>query len=90
MANHTSTKKSIRKTAKRTLVNKMRKSRIRTFIKKVETAIANNEVAQAEELFKVTKSELHRGVTKGILHLNTASRKISSLSKKLKDAKAAA
>ena len=92
MANHASTKKSIRKNAKRTDVNRQRRSRIRTFIKKVESAIEAGDKATALEAFKAAEPEIRRGVTKGVVKLNTASRKISRLSASIKtlgDAKAA-
>jgi small subunit ribosomal protein S20 len=84
MANHASTKKSIRKNATRTNENRMRRSRIRTFIKKVEAAIEAGDKAAALEAFKTAESEISRGVNKGVVKLNTASRKISRLSQSIK------
>ncbi|MFN7038934.1 MAG: 30S ribosomal protein S20 [Alphaproteobacteria bacterium] len=85
MANHKSSKKSIRKTVKRTLVNKSRKTRIRTYIRKVEEAIAAGNKSLAQEALQTVQPELMIGVNKGILKLNTAARKMSRLSKKIKD-----
>ncbi len=85
MANHKSAEKAIRQTAKRTLNNKSRMSRIKTFIKKVEEAVLGTDKAKAQTDFKIAQSEIMRGVTKGILKLNTASRKISRLSAKVKN-----
>lgn len=84
MANHTATKKSIRQTARRTVVNNDRRTRIRTFIKQVETAIENKDKKQAQEAFKKAESELMKGVSKGLYKLNTAARKVSRLSKRVK------
>ena len=84
MAHHKSAKKSIRKTATRTLENKSRVSRIRTFIRKVEEAIASGNKVQAAEALHVVQPELYRGVTKGVLKLNTVSRKMSRLNSRIK------
>lgn len=84
MANHSSAKKAIRQTFKRTIINKNRMSRIKTFIKKVMQAIVNNSKAEAENAFKAAQSEIMKGVTTRVLKLNTASRKISRLSQKIK------
>ncbi|GBD41129.1 30S ribosomal protein S20 [bacterium HR39] len=84
MANYPSAKKRIRQTIKRTMRNKARRSRIRTFVRKVEEAIARGDYEAAREAFVKAESELRRGVTKGVLHINTAARKISRLSKKVK------
>tara|TARA_B100001564_G_C20201448_1_gene472996 strand:+ start:85 stop:351 length:267 start_codon:yes stop_codon:yes gene_type:complete len=84
MANHTATKKSIRKNAQRTVVNTQRRSRIRTFIRKVEKAIEANDKKGAAEALKAAQPELMRGVTKGIVKKNTAARKISRLSARIK------
>ena len=61
-----------------------RMSRIRTFVKKVETAIASGDVVAAREAFRTAQPELQRGVTRGVLHRNTASRKVSRLSARVK------
>jgi small subunit ribosomal protein S20 len=84
MAHHKSAKKRILITEKRTIVNRARRSRIRTFIKKVETAIATGDQVVALSSFKAAEPEIRRGVTKGVLNLNTASRKISRLSARIK------
>ena len=84
MANHKSAEKRIRQTATRTEVNRARVSRIRTFLKKVETAIAAGDKNVAAEAFKQAQPELMRGVSKGVLHANTVSRKLSRLSGRIK------
>ncbi len=85
MANHSSTKKSIRQTQKKTLINKSRLSRIKTYIKKVEFEISNDSKERANEALIKAHSEIMKGVGKKIIMLNTASRKISRLSKRIKD-----
>jgi small subunit ribosomal protein S20 len=84
MAHHSSAKKRIRQTERRTEVNRARISRIRTFVKKVETLIASGEKAQAAEALRAAEPELMRGVQGGILHRNTASRKVSRLASRIK------
>lgn len=84
MAHHRSAKKRIRQTAKRTAMNRSRVSRIKTFVRKVEDALAKGDHAQARTAFAAAEPEIRRGVTKGVLHLNTASRKISRLSRRVK------
>jgi small subunit ribosomal protein S20 len=84
MANHKSAKTRIRRNARRTEINHSRISRIRTFIKKVETAVAGGDAEQARAAFRAAQPEIHRGVTKGVLHRNTAARKISRLSARVK------
>jgi small subunit ribosomal protein S20 len=79
MANSPSAKKRARQVARRTVVNKARRSRMRTFIRKVEEAIASGDQGVALEALKAAQPEIMRGATKGILHRNTASRKISRL-----------
>ena len=79
MANHESAKKRNRQTAVRTAVNRARLGRIRTFVKKVEAAIASGDKAAATAAFQEAQPELHRGVTKGVVHRNTAARKLSRL-----------
>jgi small subunit ribosomal protein S20 len=83
MANIKSAKKRARQTVKRTLVNHTRLSRIRTSVKKVETALAAGDKAAARAAFEAAQPELHRGVTKGVLHRNTAARKLSRLSARI-------
>lgn len=87
MANHASAKTRIRRNARRAEINGARRSRIRTFIKKVETAISSGDAKQAEEALRAAQPEIHRGVSKGILHKNTAARKLSRLSARIKAVK---
>lgn len=84
MANNPSAKKRARKAEFRTEVNRARMSRIRTFIKKVELAIAAGDRDAARTAFIEMQPELQRGVTKGVVHLNAASRKLSRLSARIK------
>jgi small subunit ribosomal protein S20 len=84
MAQHKSAKKRIRQTERRTAVNRARTSRVRTFIKRVETAIAAGDKAAAENALKEAQPEIHRGVRAGVLHRNTAARKLSRLSARIK------
>ena len=84
MANHKSAKKRIIRNANRAEINKSRISRIRTFIKKVETAISSGDQAAAQTALKEAQPEIMRGVTKGVLHKNTASRKVSRLAARVK------
>ncbi|MEM9145651.1 MAG: 30S ribosomal protein S20 [Pseudomonadota bacterium] len=84
MANSPQARKRIRQTERRTAVNKSRKSRVRTFIRKVEEAIASGDQSAALAALKVAQPEIMRGATKGILHKNTASRKISRLHGRIK------
>ncbi len=84
MANIKSAKKRIRQTVKRTGVNRDRVGRVRTFVKKVETAIATGNKDEAAAAFKVAQPEIMRGVTKGVLSRNTASRKLSRLAARIK------
>ena len=84
MANHTSAKKRIRRNERRAAINGARMSRIRTFMKKVETAIASGDADAAREALRVAQPEIQRGVSRGVLHRNTASRKISRLAARVK------
>ena len=84
MANHKSAKKRIIRNANRAEINKSRVSRIRTFIKKVESAITSGYQAAAQTALKEAQPEIMRGVTKGVLHKNTASRKVSRLTARVK------
>ena len=84
MANHVSAKKRIRTTLRKTDINKSRRSRIKTFIRKVEDAIESKDAKSAMDSLKAAQPEIMRGVTKGIFHKNTASRKISRLSSRIK------
>jgi small subunit ribosomal protein S20 len=83
MATHKSAEKRIRQIAKRTVVNRARLSRVRTFVKKVETAIATGDRAAAQSAFQLAQPELHRAITKGLLHKNTVSRKLSRLATRI-------
>lgn len=87
MANHSSAKKAIRQTIKKTLINKNRSSRIKTYIKKVLHEVATGSQDSARTALVTAQSEIMKGVTKNILKLNTASRKISRLSQKIKSMK---
>lgn len=84
MANHASAKKRIRTNARRNDINTARKSRIRTFLKKVEVAITGGDAKAAQDAYKVVQPELMRGVTKGLLAKNTVARKMSRLSARIK------
>lgn len=84
MANTSSAKKATRKIAARTAVNKNRRSRVRTYIRQVEEALASGDKAKAEAAFNAAQPELMRAATKGVLHKNTASRKVSRLAQRLK------
>lgn len=84
MANTSSAKKATRKIARRTEINKNRRSRVRTFVRKVEEALAAGDKTAAAEAFKVAQPELMRAAGKGVLHVNTASRKVSRLAKRVK------
>ena len=84
MANTPSAKKRVRQLARKTEVNKARRSRIKTFVKKVEESISAGNSSDAKNAFKLAQPEIQRGVTKGIFHKNTASRKISRLLKRVK------
>ena len=84
MANSPQAKKRARQAERRTEVNKNRRSRIRTFLRKVEEAIAGGDQTTAAAALKDAQPEIMRGVTKGILHKNTASRKVSRLSARVK------
>ena len=83
MANSPSSKKRARQTVRRTLVNKARRSRIRTFIRKVEEAIATGNVDAAVAALRAAQPEIMSNVSKGILHKNTASRKKARLAKQM-------
>ena len=83
MANTPQAKKRIRRNANRATINHARISRIRTFIKAVESAIASGKKADAAEALKMAQPELARGVARGVIHKNTASRRISRLSKRV-------
>lgn len=84
MANTPSAKKATRKIARRTEVNKNRRSRVRTFIRKVEEALASGDKDAAQAAFSAAQPELMRAAAKGVFHRNTASRKVSRLAQRLK------
>ena len=85
MANHSSTEKAIRKTAKKAAINKNRRTRVRTYIKKVVTAVQSASAGdEASKALIVAQSEMMCAVSKGLIKKNTASRKISRLAKKVK------
>jgi small subunit ribosomal protein S20 len=84
MANTPQAKKRARQNEARFQVNKARRSRIRTFLRKVEEAIESGDKAAADTALKAAQPELMRGVTKGVYHKNTASRKMSRLSARVK------
>jgi small subunit ribosomal protein S20 len=85
MPHHKSAEKRLRQTEKRTTVNRARMSRVRTFVKKVETAIQSGDKAAAEAAFLVAQPEMHRATTKGVMHRNTVARKLSRLSARISD-----
>jgi small subunit ribosomal protein S20 len=89
MANNPGAKKAIRKIARRTEVNTARRSRVRTFVRKFEEALASGDLAAAKSAFVEAQSELMRGVHKGVMHKNTGSRKVSRLAAQLKKLQAA-
>ncbi len=84
MANTPQSKKRARQAVRRTDINKARRSRIRTYLRKVEEAIASGDQAAAKAALQAAQPELMRGVTKGVVHKNTASRKVSRLAARVK------
>ncbi|WP_028032275.1 30S ribosomal protein S20 [Chelativorans sp. J32] len=84
MANTTSANKAVRKIARRTAINKTRRSRVRSFVRKVEEAIASGDKTAAEAALKAAQPELMRAATKGVLHKNTVARKVSRLARRVK------
>lgn len=84
MANTVSAKKAVRKIAVRTELNKARRSRVRTFVRKFEDAVQHGDRAVAADAFKAVEPEIMRAVSKGVIHKNTGARKVSRLSKRLK------
>jgi small subunit ribosomal protein S20 len=84
MAYHDSAKKSIRQIKKRTQVNRARVGRIRTFLRKVEDAVASGDKERALAAFRSAQPELMRGADKGVIHRNTVSRKLSRLAARIK------
>lgn len=90
MANTKSAKKAVRQTERRTLINKARRSRMRTFLRKVEEAIASGDKSAADTALRSAEPEIMRSAQKGVLHKNTASRRISRLSARVRNLGAAA
>ena len=86
MANNPGAKKAIRKIARRTEVNKARRSRVRTFLRKFDEAVAGGDAAAAKTAFVEAESELMRAVSKGVVHKNTGARKVARLAAQLKRA----
>ena len=84
MANTASARKRIRQTARRTVRNQARKSRMRTFVKKVELAIAGGNKSEAAAALQAAQPEMQRAAGKGVIHANTVSRKISRLAARIK------
>jgi small subunit ribosomal protein S20 len=84
MANTSSAKKMVRKIARRTAINKSRRSRMRTFLRRVEEAISSGDKSAADAAYKAAQPEVHRAVSKGVLHKKTAARKLSRLSSRIK------
>lgn len=84
MANHKSAEKRARQTVRRTAVNTMRMSRVRTFVKKVEEAIEAGDKAKAQEALRAAQPELQSAASAGVIHRNTVSRRISRLSAQVK------
>ena len=89
MANNPGAKKAIRKIARRTEVNRARRSRVRTFLRRFEDAVKGGDADQARTAFVQAQSELMRAVSKGVVHRNTGSRKVSRLAARLKALSAA-
>ncbi len=84
MAQHKSAKKRIRRNERRREINRARVSRMRTFVRKTELAIAGGKKAAAEAAFREMQPELHRAATKGVIHRNTVARKLSRLASRIK------
>jgi len=84
MANNAGARKAIRKIAARTEVNKARRTRVRTYLRKFQEAVAAGDAGVAKSAFVQAQSELMRAVSKGVVHKNTGSRKVSRLAAQLK------
>ena len=84
MANTRSAKKATRQIARRTEVNKSRRSRVRTYLRKFEETVAGGDLAAAKTAFVEAQSELMRAVSKGVVHKNTGARKVSRLAARLR------
>jgi small subunit ribosomal protein S20 len=87
MPSHASAEKRVRRTAKRTAINKNRKSQIRTAVRKVEEALASGNREAAASALKAAEPQIMRGASKGVIHKNTGSRKVSRLTERLKKLK---
>lgn len=87
MANTKAAQRALRSSVKKNVINNARKNRIRTFIKKVDDAVKAGDEKKAREALKALQPELMRGVTKKVMKLNTASRKLSRISAKIKTLK---
>ena len=83
MPHHKSAEKRLRQTEKRTVTNRSRLSRVRTFVKNVESAIETGDKNAAQSAFRLAEPELHRATTKGVMHRNTVARKLSRLSARI-------
>jgi len=83
MPHHKSAEKRLRQTEKRTVINRARMSRVRTFVKKVEAAIETGDRAAAQSALQLAQPELHRATSKGVLHKNTVARKLSRLATRI-------
>jgi small subunit ribosomal protein S20 len=83
MPHHKSAEKRLRQTTKRTAVNTARMSRVRTFVKKVETAIETGDKTAAQSALQLAQPELHRAISKGVMHRNTIARKLSRLAARI-------
>ena len=83
MPHHKSAEKRLRQTETRTAVNRARMSRVRTFVKKVETAIDSGDKTAAQTALQAAQPELHRATTRGVMHRNTVARKLSRLSARI-------
>lgn len=84
MANTSSAKKAVRKMARRTVVNRNRRSRMRTYVRRIEEAIASGDQSKAQSALREAQPEIMRGARKGLIHKNTAARQISRLSRRVK------
>jgi small subunit ribosomal protein S20 len=83
MPHHKSAEKRLRQTETRTVTNRSRMSRVRTFVKKVETAIETGDKDAAQTALRVAQPEMHRATTKGVMHKNTVARKLSRLAARI-------
>ena len=84
MAQHQSAKTRIRRNARREVINGARRSRVRTYVRKVEEAIEAGDKKAAQEALRAAQPEIHRGISKGVLHRNTAARQLSRFSARIK------